>query len=104
MFSVSSYYYYYVYNRFKQIMDIKAVHPFRNAEEALAACTAIAAGDATESLITFLDQNLPKKRKKCQLGVADPNLAKSLAQQKFPVIYDKSVLEIMRVVRLHLQR
>lgn len=45
------------------------MHSFQNAEEALESCAAIAAGESTEKLRNFLEQNLPKKKKRCQLGI-----------------------------------
>lgn len=90
--------------RFSQVISVKAVHSFRNAEEALNSCSAIAAGESTEGLRVFLDQNLPKKRKRCKLGVVDPLLGKDLAKYDFPVLYDKAVLELTRLSRFHIKK
>lgn len=90
--------------KFSQVVSVKAVHPFRNAEEALASCTSIAMGESTEALRTFLDQNLSKKRKRCKLGVVDPLLGKHLAEYDFPVLYDKSILELTRLARFHMKK
>jgi len=89
---------------FGRFVDFKGFHPFLNAEEALTNMKAIANSEATDLLKAFLEQNLPKKKKKYQLGVCDPTLAKALAEHGFPVIYDKNVTELLRACRLHLRR
>merc|ERR1719382_1572419 len=64
---------------------------------------AIAAGTATESLISFLEMNLPKKKKAYQLGVYDPELGKELSGQ-FSVTHGQSVRELLRGCRTHFHR
>lgn len=90
--------------RFRQVVQVKATYPFVDAEEALENCQAIANGESTETLRNFLDQNLPKKRKKCQLGVLDPLLGKDLARYDFPILYEKNMLELTRLCRVHIKR
>lgn len=90
--------------KFSRVVEVKAVYPFQNAETALASCQAVAAGESTEVLRNFLDQNLPKKRKHCQLGVLDPALGKNLAQYDFPVMHDKNILELTRFCRYHMKK
>ncbi|KAH0481037.1 MAG: uncharacterized protein KVP18_002926, partial [Porospora cf. gigantea A] len=50
-------------SQFKQIVSIVAFHGFVTAEEALENMNAITIGEATPMLSSFLDQNLPSKRK-----------------------------------------
>merc|ERR1719382_1777359 len=64
---------------------------------------AIAAGTATESLISFLEMNLPKSKKKYQLGVYDPELGKELSAQ-FSVTHGQSVRELLRGCRAHFHK
>eukprot|EP01071_Lankesteria_metandrocarpae_P011208 Lankesteria_metandrocarpae@DN5423_c0_g1_i14.p1 len=91
--------------RFGQILELKAFHPFKNAGEALENMNAVVSGTSTALLRSFLDQNLPKKRKRCQIGVSDIALGKDLTGYGFPVIADKvNVNELVRGCRLHHQR
>ena len=55
-------------------------------------------------LSSFLDQNLPSKRKYIKVGVVDLNLAKTLSDLEYPVVCDKSILELHRGVRTHLSK
>merc|ERR1719382_672296 len=64
---------------------------------------AIAAGTATESLVNFLEMNLPKSKKKYQLGVYDPELGKELNTQ-FSVTHGQSVRELLRGCRAHFHK
>eukprot|EP00413_Alexandrium_margalefii_P007535 CAMPEP_0204533304 /NCGR_PEP_ID=MMETSP0661-20131031/12211_1 /ASSEMBLY_ACC=CAM_ASM_000606 /TAXON_ID=109239 /ORGANISM="Alexandrium margalefi, Strain AMGDE01CS-322" /LENGTH=348 /DNA_ID=CAMNT_0051539637 /DNA_START=122 /DNA_END=1164 /DNA_ORIENTATION=- len=89
--------------KFGKIVTIHAWTPFSNAEEALQQVNAIAAGTATDVLLNFLEMNLPKKKKKYQLGVYDPELGKELAGQ-FSVTHGQSVRELLRGCRLHFSR
>lgn len=91
-------------SRFGQVVGFKAFRPFSDAEDALANINAIAKGEASDVLLQFLEENLPKKKKKYQLGLCDPGLAKALSDVGFPVCLDKSVLELQRGCRLHLKR
>eukprot|EP01054_Gregarina_sp_Poly1_P010890 Gregarina_sp_Poly_1__10889@NODE_84_length_15393_cov_100_561529_g72_i0_p2_GENE_NODE_84_length_15393_cov_100_561529_g72_i0NODE_84_length_15393_cov_100_561529_g72_i0_p2_ORF_typecomplete_len457_score90_61Nop/PF01798_18/5_1e46Nop/PF01798_18/4_7e25NOP5NT/PF08156_13/2_3e13CKAP2_C/PF15297_6/0_23_NODE_84_length_15393_cov_100_561529_g72_i033074677 len=79
--------------------------PFKNAEEALENMNAIKDGTPTDSLKAFLEQTLPSKKKKYQLGVCDMELAKNLAKEiDINVVYGKDVFEIVRCCRMHLKR
>lgn len=91
---------------FSQQVSLRGWLPFKNAEEALENITAICSGKATECLIAFLAQNLPKKKKKYQLGISDSDLAKDLAKQDkdLNVIHGKDVFEVVRCCRQHLKR
>lgn len=91
-------------SKFNQVVSVTAICPFQNAEEALNSCKAIAAGESTEQLRDFLDQNLPKKRKKCQLGIIDPALGKHLSAFGFPIMYDRNILELTRLCRFHIKK
>lgn len=89
--------------KFGKIVAIHAWVPFKDAEEALNQVNSIAAGTATEVLINFLEMNLPKSKKKYQLGVYDPELGKELAGT-FSVTHGQSVRELLRGCRLHFSR
>lgn len=67
----------------------------------------ISPGLVHHDLLTFLESNLPKKKKKrVVLGVADSKLASAISESiegiKCP--YSGVVPEIMRGVRIHFQR
>jgi len=89
--------------KFGKMVTMQAWAPFTNAEEALEQVNAIAAGTATESLLSFLEMNLPKKKKAYQLGVYDPELGKELSTQ-FSVTHGQSVRELLRGCRAHFHR
>merc|ERR1719436_2315721 len=82
---------------------MQAWAPFTNAEEALQQVNAIAAGTPTEELVNFLEMNLPKSKKKYQLGVYDPELGKELSAQ-FSITHGQSVRELLRGCRAHFSR
>mmetsp|Transcript_83872 Transcript_83872/g.234053 ORF Transcript_83872/g.234053 Transcript_83872/m.234053 type:complete len:510 (+) Transcript_83872:159-1688(+) len=86
--------------RFVKMVGLQAWVPFNDAEEALAQVNAISAGTATEMLLNFLELNLPKSKKKYQLGVYDPELGKELSQS-FTVTHGQMVKELLRGCRMH---
>mmetsp|Transcript_83555 Transcript_83555/g.215189 ORF Transcript_83555/g.215189 Transcript_83555/m.215189 type:complete len:488 (-) Transcript_83555:134-1597(-) len=91
------------YKRFSKITSLHAWTPFTNAEEALEQVNSISAGTPTEALINFLEMNLPKSKKKYQLGVYDPELGKALGEQ-FAITHGQSVRELLRGCRMHFQK
>lgn len=88
---------------FGKMVTLHAWTPFTSAEEALEQVNAISANSATELLINFLETNLPKAKKKYQLGVYEPELGKELAGQ-FSITHGTSVRELLRGCRLHFSR
>uniref|UniRef100_A0A0G4I955 Nucleolar protein 56 n=1 Tax=Chromera velia CCMP2878 TaxID=1169474 RepID=A0A0G4I955_9ALVE len=88
-------------SRLSEICVLKAFHAFENAEEALENMNKVASGEASDALKNFLELNLPKKKGKYQVGVADAALGKSLADAGFSVAYDKNIQELLRAVRTH---
>merc|ERR1712217_18341 len=64
---------------------------------------AVSAGTVTEVLSNFLEMNLPKKKKQCQLGVYDPELGKELSSS-FNIIHGQTVRELLRGCRLHFSK
>ncbi|VDD85178.1 unnamed protein product, partial [Enterobius vermicularis] len=93
--------------RFCSVVKLEAFEPFKNTEAALENCNAISEGLVHHDLLTFLESNLPKKKKKrVVLGVADSKLASAISESiegiKCP--YSGVVPEIMRGVRIHFQR
>lgn len=88
---------------FGKLVGLEAWDAFTSAEDALEQVNAIAAGATTEKLNNFLEMNLPKSKKKYQLGVYDPELGKELGNQ-FNVTHGQSVKELLRGCRLHFHR
>jgi nucleolar protein 56 len=88
---------------FGKIMGFHAWTPFKDADDALHQVKAIAAGSPTEELVNFLEMNLPKSKKKYQLGVYDPELGKELSAQ-FSITHGQSVRELLRGCRAHFSR
>jgi len=89
--------------RFAKMIELHAWTPFKDAEEALLQVTSVANGESTDSLQNFLEQNLPKAKKKYQLGVYDPELGKALAEN-FSITHGQSVRELLRGCRMHFAR
>lgn len=85
---------------FGKMVTLHAWTPFSTAEEALEQVNAIAANSATELLVNFLETNLPKAKKKYQLGVYDPELGKELSAQ-FSITHGQTVKELLRGCRMH---
>ncbi|KAK0411511.1 hypothetical protein QR680_005687 [Steinernema hermaphroditum] len=92
--------------RFCTIVKMAAFDAFKNTEAALDNCLAVSEGIVHDNLGTFLDENLPKKRKKVTLGVNDGKLAGSISE-KFPGIkisFTGVVPEIVRGVKFDVHR
>merc|ERR1712232_126615 len=85
---------------FGKMVTLHAWTPFSNAEEALEQVNAVAANMVTELLINFLETNLPKAKKKYQLGVYDAELGKELGAQ-FSITHGQTVKELLRGCRMH---
>mmetsp|Transcript_12537 Transcript_12537/g.28285 ORF Transcript_12537/g.28285 Transcript_12537/m.28285 type:complete len:506 (-) Transcript_12537:70-1587(-) len=89
--------------RFSKMVSLTAWHPFDDAEQALEQINAVAGGTSTEVLTNFLEMNLPKSKKKYQLGVYDPDLGKALTEQ-FSITHGQLVRETLRGCRLHFHK
>lgn len=89
--------------KFGKMVNFVAWTPFKDAEDALLQVNSIAGGTATEELVTFLEMNLPKKKKSYQLGVYDPALGQELSA-KFSITHGQTVRELLRGVRTHFHR
>lgn len=88
---------------FGKMVTLHAWTPFTTAEDALDQVNAIAAGTPTEALVNFLETNLPKSKKKYQLGVYDAELGKALADS-FSITHGQTVRELLRGCRTHFSR
>mmetsp|Transcript_32079 Transcript_32079/g.70171 ORF Transcript_32079/g.70171 Transcript_32079/m.70171 type:complete len:499 (+) Transcript_32079:103-1599(+) len=91
------------FKKFAKMVGLHAWLPFKDAEEALAQVNAVAGGEVTTQMSNFLELNLPKK-KKYQLGVYDPELAKELSGLDIPVTHGQHVRELLRGCRLHFSK
>lgn len=93
-------------SNFLSTVSLKGWLPFQSAEEALENMLAICDGKATDALLAMLAQNLPKKKKKYQLGISDSDLAKEIAKKEpeMNVIHGKDVFEVVRCCRNHICR
>jgi len=88
---------------FGKMVTLHAWTPFTTAEEALEQVNAIAGCTTTELLVNFLETNLPKSKKKYQLGVYDSELGKELSAQ-FSITHGQTVRELLRGCRAHFGR
>jgi len=84
---------------FGKMVTLHAWTPFSSAEEALEQVNAIGSNTPTELLINFLETNLPKSKKKYQLGVYDSELGKELVAN-FSITHGQTVRELLRVAAL----
>ncbi|KAI0562839.1 box C/D snoRNP component Nop56 [Gracilaria domingensis] len=97
------------YARFAKMVQLKAFAPFNTAEHALENVNLISEGAVSDFLKNFLETNLPlSKSKHAQLGVhRDPKLKSSVSDAlgaKITVISDEQCDELLRGVRMHLDR
>ncbi|KAI1724044.1 snoRNA binding domain, fibrillarin domain-containing protein [Ditylenchus destructor] len=89
--------------RFNSIVQVHAFEPFKNTEAALENCNMISEGLVHPDLLNFLDANLPKKKKKVLLGLADSRLGQSIGDQipGLRCTFTGVVPEIVRGIRTH---
>lgn len=88
---------------FSKVVGFHAWQPFTTAEEALEEVNAISGSTVTDMLSTFLENNLPGKKKSFELGVVDPDLGKLLAET-YNVAHGQSVRELLRGCRSHFHK
>ncbi|XP_014250759.1 nucleolar protein 56 [Cimex lectularius] len=87
--------------RFNQIVSLVSFHAFKSAFVALENINSVSEGLLTENLQLFLEQNVPKK-KKTQLGVADPKLAATISETLgISCVTTGVVPEVLRGIRYH---
>ncbi|KAK4337224.1 hypothetical protein RND71_043730 [Anisodus tanguticus] len=92
------------FSKFQSIVQLVSYCPFKSAQSALDNMNALSDGGLTEELSVFLENNLPKGKKKqsFQLGVADPKLGSSIQEQLgVACIHTDAVPEIIRGIRAH---
>uniref|UniRef100_A0A914XM73 Nucleolar protein 56 n=1 Tax=Plectus sambesii TaxID=2011161 RepID=A0A914XM73_9BILA len=91
-------------SKFGSVIKLLAFDPFKNTEAALDNCNAISEGLMHADLVNFLEQNVPKeKKKKTTVGVNDGKLAGAIAES-VPHIkcqFTGVVPEILRGIRIH---
>ncbi|PGH36076.1 nucleolar protein 56 [[Emmonsia] crescens] len=94
--------------KFGKMVELTSFLPFENNKQALGEINDISEGVASETLVSFLDLNLPKpnKKKKLVLGVSDKALAGSI-KAAFPFVDCETgdtsdvVQDMLRGIRLH---
>ncbi|KAL4985010.1 hypothetical protein BDW68DRAFT_165909 [Aspergillus falconensis] len=94
--------------KFGKMVQLASFLPFENNKQALSEINDISEGVASETLISFLEMNLPKpsKKKNIVLGLADRNLATSI-KSAFSFVdcetgdTSEVVQDMLRGVRLH---
>lgn len=92
------------FNKFQSIVQLVSFAPFSNAQNALDNMNALSDGQITEDLSAFLENNVPKAKKKqiVQLGVADPKLGSSIQEQLgIQCTHTDAIPEIIRGIRTH---
>ncbi|EYE98190.1 snoRNP complex protein NOP56 [Aspergillus ruber CBS 135680] len=94
--------------KFGKMVDLASFMPFENNKQALSEINDVSEGVASETLVSFLELNLPKpnKNKKVVLGLADKALAGSI-KSAFSFIECETgdtsevVQDMLRGLRLH---
>lgn len=103
--------------RFKQLVSSEAFYPFADASDALETLMGVANGTVPPAMQRFLELHMPEqarsgKKKKhtsgeevspCSLGVCDAALGKALSDLGYKIIYNPSMLELHRGVRMHIR-
>lgn len=95
------------YINFKNVVQLVGYQPHKSGNSALENTINISDGEIHPDLSLFLETNLPKSTKKCQviLGVSDPKIG-TVIQDQFKVTCQHTdiVPEILRGVRLHVEK
>ncbi|CAL5870202.1 uncharacterized protein PFLUO_LOCUS4437 [Penicillium psychrofluorescens] len=94
--------------KFGKMVELSSFLPFENNKQALGEINDISEGVASETLVSFLELNLPKpnKKKKVVLGLADKALAGSI-KSAFDFVdcetgdTSEVVQDLLRGIRLH---
>ncbi|KAK2808383.1 snoRNP complex protein nop56 [Emmonsiellopsis sp. PD_5] len=94
--------------KFGKMVELASFLPFENNKQALGEINDISEGVASETLVSFLDLNLPKpnKKKKVVLGLSDKALAGSI-KAAFPFVECETgdtsdvVQDMLRGIRMH---
>ncbi|CAI4225193.1 unnamed protein product [Auanema sp. JU1783] len=91
--------------KFGAVVQLSSFDPFKNTEAALENCNSISEGIAHADLISFLESNLPQKKKKCLLGINDSKLAGSLTEAipDIKLVFGGVITEILRGIRVHFE-
>jgi len=95
------------YESFSAMTKLVAFQAFGTSEEAVAELQAIAAGEASDVLVNFLELNLPKaksKKSSYQLGVFDPALGQSLSGKGIVCNHGQNIKELLRGCILHFSK
>ena len=92
--------------RFSKLVKMKAYAPFTSAEMALSNILAVAKGEVSEDLKTFLETFLPAvkkaKKQKFKLGISDSRLGQSISENtSFTASMSETISELLRGIRLH---
>jgi nucleolar protein 56 len=90
--------------RFSKVAKLAAFLPFNDADSASKEITQIADGSASDLLIDFLKQNLPKqkKRQSVQLIVAEPKVGSSINERAgIQCVCNEPASELLRGIRTH---
>jgi len=89
-------------SKFNSIVHLVGFMPFKTGANALENINAVSEGIVTEDLQLFLDTNLPSKRKKIIVGVAEPKLGAAISEAlSVKCQHTGPVPEILRGVRVH---
>uniref|UniRef100_A0A915K1P6 Nucleolar protein 56 n=1 Tax=Romanomermis culicivorax TaxID=13658 RepID=A0A915K1P6_ROMCU len=87
----------------QQVVGLESFSPFKSAGNALENCNSVSEGVLHPDLVTFIETNIPKKKKiKTVLGVGDPKIGQAIIET-FPYlqcVHVGAVVEILRLIRL----
>ena len=91
------------FDHFSKMIKLKSFKAFQGNEQALANLRALAEGEITEDLQTFLEETiLSKKSAKAQLAVQDKTLANKIGETfGVQIRVSDAIFEIFRGIRLH---
>ncbi|KAJ1211787.1 hypothetical protein NDU88_007138, partial [Pleurodeles waltl] len=88
--------------RFNNIVRLAGFSPFKSAQSALENINAISEGILHEDLKLLLETNMPAKKKKALLGVADAKIGAAIQEELgYPCQTGGVVSELLRGIRLH---
>ena len=91
--------------RFKKVVSYVSFAPFRDSEAALENINALSEGQVTQFLAAFLQDTLPSKKDKFELGVIESTMGSAIKSNLgIPCVANEHIYEMQRMCRLHVEK
>eukprot|EP01060_Flectonema_neradi_P034715 TRINITY_DN618_c1_g1_i1.p1 TRINITY_DN618_c1_g1~~TRINITY_DN618_c1_g1_i1.p1 ORF type:complete len:479 (+),score=143.34 TRINITY_DN618_c1_g1_i1:47-1483(+) len=91
--------------RFKKVVSYVSFAPFRDSEAALENINALSEGQITQFLASFLQDTLPSKKDKYELGVIESTMGSAIKSNLgIQCVANEHIYEMQRMCRLHVEK